>query len=170
MPRLKAVLGFVDRFNDVLGQVFALIIAPMVLIIVFEVVMRYAFNAPTVWANETSWYLFGAMFMFGGAYALRHGAHINVDILLVHLSPRGKAITNLLTIGFAFLFLVILFWKGIEMSLISLEVLERSATTWGPPVYPMKIIVPVATLFMLLQTIVILIRNVYTAVTGEEKL
>jgi TRAP-type mannitol/chloroaromatic compound transport system permease small subunit len=168
MQKLKATLAFIDNFNEWVGKIFGLIIIPIVGIIVFEVIMRYAFNAPTIWVNELSWYLFGAMFLFGGAYASKTKSHVNVDILLIHISPKAKAILNLITYWFAFLFLVIVIWKGAQIAALSIEANEHSHTIWGPPVWGVKLMVPIGAFLMLVQTLAWYIRDIYTAVTGEE--
>lgn len=170
MQILKKVLSWIDKLSDVSGRVIALIIAPIVLIIVFEVVMRYVFDMPTVWVNELSWYFFGALFAIGGAYGMLHGSHVNVEILQVRLPQRARAATDVFTGLLTFLFIGVLLIWGWRLFMSSFAVLERSHTTWGPPVYPMKFIVPVAAFLMMLQAVAKFIRDIHKAVTGKETL
>ncbi|MDD5127803.1 MAG: TRAP transporter small permease subunit [Dehalococcoidales bacterium] len=138
--------------------------------IVFEVIMRYAFNMPTIWVNEFSWYLFGALFAIGGAYGMLHGSHVNVEILQMRLPRRVRAATDIFTGLLTFLFIGVLLIWGWRLFMSSFAVLERSHTPWAPPVYPMKFIVPLSAFFMILQAIAKFIRDIYTAVTGKETL
>ena len=134
---------------------------------VYEVVARYGFNAPTVWAYELTIFLFGACMIIGGAYAHRYGAHVNVDIVYGRLSPRGKAILDLLTAAIFFLFVGILLWRGWEFGLTSVRNLERSDTLWAPPYYFFKMTLPIGAGLVFLQGLAKFIRDLTTAVTGR---
>jgi len=63
---LTGFISFVDAFNDRMGKIVAFLVYPVMLVLVYEVVMRYAFNKPTIWAHETSCMLYGAHFVLGG--------------------------------------------------------------------------------------------------------
>jgi len=78
---LNNLAGFimtVEKLNDRMGKLVAFLVYPTMLVLVYEVMMRYAFGRPTIWAHETSCMLYGAHFILGGAYALRHNAFVNV--------------------------------------------------------------------------------------------
>ena len=130
--------------------------------------MRYVFNKPTIWAHETSQYFFGAHFMMAGAYALRNHAHVNVEILYDKFSPRNRAMIDVGTSLFFFLFCGLLFWNGWELAWDSLLNLENSQTPWGPPVYPAKLMLPLGGCLILLQGLVKLIRDTAFAISGKE--
>ncbi len=74
---VRALDGFAERC----GAAVAWLMVPMLAAVAWEVVARYAFDAPTSWAYETLYMLFAAMFMLGASYALRAGAHIRTDFL-----------------------------------------------------------------------------------------
>lgn len=46
--------------------------------------------------TELQWHLFGVLTLFGGTYALHHDAHVRVDLVYQRLSPRGRAIVDIL--------------------------------------------------------------------------
>ena len=77
--RLLAVTRVIDRFTDYTGTIFSLLAIPLVLGVGYEVTARYLFNAPTTWAYDLTYMLYGALFMLGAAYALHKGAHIRTD-------------------------------------------------------------------------------------------
>ena len=56
--------------------------------------MRGAFNAPTIWAHESTQYFFAVYFTLGGAYALKLGSMVNVDVLVKGMKPRARAILD----------------------------------------------------------------------------
>lgn len=168
MKVINKVLSYIDWFNDRSGKIFAFLIIPCVLVLFFEVIMRYVFNMPTMWVHETSNYFFGALFVLGGAYTLLHKAHVNVEILHVRFPIRVRAAVDILTAGVFFFLFGIIFWFGIQLAAISLTNLEISHTVWGPPVYPIKIMVPIGTLFILLQGLAKLIRDIQILATGRE--
>jgi len=77
---LTGFIRFVDIMNDRMGKIVSFLVYPVMFVLVYEVIMRYVFNMPTIWAHETSCMLYGAHFVLGGAYALRHDAFVNVEV------------------------------------------------------------------------------------------
>ena len=63
---------------------------PLVLAVAYEVIARYAFNAPTIWSFDVTYMLYGTIFMLGAAYALHKGAHIRTDFFFERWSVRTK--------------------------------------------------------------------------------
>jgi len=104
----------------------------------------------------------------GGGYVLLHKAHIRVDVLWSRLSPRRAAIADLVTCGFAFLFLGVLLWFSARMAWWSVLTLEISKTPFGPAIYPLKISLVIGVLLLLLQLISKTIRDLHFAITGVE--
>jgi TRAP-type mannitol/chloroaromatic compound transport system permease small subunit len=78
-PWLLATIRTIDRFTDRTGTVVSWLSVPLVAAVAYEVVARYAFNAPTIWVFDTTYMLYGTLFMLGAAYALHKGAHIRTD-------------------------------------------------------------------------------------------
>src|SRR6187401_1556487 len=96
-PGFYATIRIIDRFSDVTGRLIALAMLLLVVIITYEVVVRYLFNAPTVWVFEASNMLNGSSFMLGCAYALYKGAHVRTDIYWEKFSERKKGIIDLIS-------------------------------------------------------------------------
>ncbi len=138
------------------------------LVLVYEVVMRYYFTRPTIWAHETSCMLYGAHFVIGGAYALQRGAFVNVEVLYIRFSKRGRAVLDLITWTMFYVFVGTLLWKSIPWAWESFTVREFSDSTWGPYVWPIKMAIPFASLLMLLQGMTKTIKDAYLAVTGRD--
>jgi len=154
--------------NDWMGKIVSFLVYPVMLVLVCEVVMRYAFNRPTIWAHETSCMLYGAHFVLGGAYALRHDAFVNVEVFYMRFSKRTQAIIDLITWTMFYAFVGVLLWKSLPWALKSLSVFEFSDSTWGPAVWPVKWTIPFAAFFMLLQGMTKTIKDAFLALTGRE--
>ncbi len=140
----------------------------MIGIITVEVVLRYGFNSPTLWAHETAQFLYGTYCILGGAYVLLHKAHVNMDMVYVRLSTRARAIIDLITSPLLFIFLGLMLWYGSVFACKSVAMLEHSQTPWGPPIWPVKLMLPLAAFLFLLQGIVRFVRDIETAITGRE--
>ena len=158
----------VEKLNDRMGKLVAFLVYPTMLVLVYEVMMRYAFGRPTIWAHETSCMLYGAHFILGGAYALRHNAFVNVEVFYMKFPKRVKAIIDLFTWTMFYAFVGTLLWKSIPWAYASLRVGEYSESVWGPPLWPIKLTVPLAAFLMLLQGMTKTIKDLHFALTGRE--
>ncbi|MGH8723124.1 MAG: TRAP transporter small permease subunit, partial [Burkholderiales bacterium] len=99
---LGSLIRALDAFAERTGWLVAWLIVPLAGAMVYEVVARYFFRAPTVWAQDLSYMLYGALFMLGGAYTLRHGGHIRTDFLYNKLGVRGQAFIDAVAYLFFF--------------------------------------------------------------------
>ncbi|HXG05542.1 MAG TPA: TRAP transporter small permease subunit, partial [Candidatus Binatia bacterium] len=148
--RLTAAL---DAVSTGAGWLAGWLIVPMTLAVAYEVVARYAFNAPTVWAYDLTYMLYGAQFMLAAAYTLRRGGHIRTDVFYERWSPRTRAAVDAL--GYLLFFfpglLFVLYAGGVE-AWHAWQITERSdATPWRPVLYPLKAVIPLSALLLLLQ-------------------
>jgi TRAP-type mannitol/chloroaromatic compound transport system permease small subunit len=92
---------------------------------------------------------------------------VNVDILYVHIPVRLRAAIDAVFMIFPIAICALMFWLGGQMFLSSLTTLERTNTVWGPPLYPLRGVIPLAAVLMLSQVIAQLLRRVYTVFTGQ---
>ncbi|MGI6783458.1 MAG: TRAP transporter small permease subunit [Aminivibrio sp.] len=168
MRFLSRFINIVDATVDRIGKIVSFTIYPIMLVLVYEVVMRYYFTRPTIWAHETSCMLYGAHFIIGGAYALQKGAFVNVEVVYLRFSPRTRAFIDLLTWSMFYVFVGILIWKSVPWALKSVRLNEFSDSTWGPYVWPIKLTIPFASILMLLQGLTRTIKDAYLAFTGRE--
>ena len=125
-----------------------------------EVVLRYFFNSPTVWANELAQMLFGAYAILAGGYILRSGGHVNVDILYSRLPRKTRAAQDVVTSSLFFLFCGMLLIYGGSLAWDSLSRFEHSQSAWNPPLYPAKLMIPLAALLLILQGLAKLIQDI----------
>lgn len=153
----------IDRFTERAGLAFAWLIFPLLLAVVWEVASRYAFDAPTSWAYETIYMLYAALFMLGAAYALRTGAHVRTDFMWERWSPRTRAVIEVVAyLGFFFPGMILFLFAGMAATWESFAIDERSAdTSWFPPLWPLKALVPASTLLLLVQAVAELLKSLH---------
>ena len=149
----------VDRLNDWCGWLVGLQILFVVGVIVYEVVLRYGFGAPTLWANEAMIYITAVAYLLGGGYALLHRRHVAVDVLYARCSARVRARLDLVTLVFFAFYLGTLMWAGWLWAWDSMKLGETTGTPWNPPIWPVKLSIPVAAVLVLLQGIANVIRD-----------
>ena len=146
-------MRFIAKISSWAGKAAAWCILPLVFELIYDALMRYFFNAPTVWSFDVSYMLYSVLFLLGGAYTLLEKEHIRVDMFYEKFSCRGKAIVDVL--GFLFFFfpaIGCLFIYGINFAGESWRILEHSNTSyWSPPIYYFKTLLPVGAFLLLLQ-------------------
>lgn len=133
--------GAVGRVVDALGIVFALCFLASAAIILYEIVARYAFGAPTSWAHETTSFLCATAFIFGGLYALSRDRHIRVVLLYDAVPRQARRWLNvaLSAIGLiTMLFFAVASWSNVRSAVFTPQGefrLETSGSAWNP-IYP----------------------------------
>jgi TRAP-type mannitol/chloroaromatic compound transport system permease small subunit len=166
---LRRLVRPIDTLSAWTGRLVALLIIPLVAGLTWEVIARYALDAPTAWAYDLSYMLYGSHFMLGAGYTLWRGSHIRTDIFYQQWSTRRQGLVDA-TLYLLFFFPGLLFflWMGWQEASHALAIGERAETTaWQPPLWPLKMVVPVAALLLLLQGIAELLRSAYAARTGR---
>ncbi|MBA2260712.1 MAG: TRAP transporter small permease subunit [Acidobacteria bacterium] len=153
----------VDRFNSVVGRVFALSIFIVVLAVLYEVVARTTFGQGTIWSNETTIYLSAVTYILGGAYALAHRRHVRIDVIYERLTPRTRARLDLFTFIFFLIYVGALIWAGSALAWASFLQGEGTGTPWNPRIWPIKFAIPIAAVLLLLQGIANLLRDLRVA-------
>jgi TRAP-type mannitol/chloroaromatic compound transport system permease small subunit len=163
---MSRLLGAVDWLSDRAGKAVGFLVVFMVAAMTYEVVARYALNSPTIWARETVQFLLGGYAILGGAYVLRHKGHVSMDILYDRLSLRRRAILDLVTSSFFFLFCGVLLWYGVDYAWSSFSVGETTGSTWNPPEGVIKATIPVGAALIILQGLAKFVRDLIAAVKG----
>jgi len=158
-------VGAISEFNGTTARWAAL---AMILVMLFEVVSRYGFNAPTIWVHEVSQLLWGFYLLFGAAYVMHHRAHVNLDVIYRRLSRRKQAIVDSITYWFFFIYCAVILRYAVPHAWRSMLMLQSSPSMWGPPIWPIKVMIPIAVFLLLLQGVARYIPNLYTAITGRE--
>jgi TRAP-type mannitol/chloroaromatic compound transport system permease small subunit len=166
---VSRVFHFIDLLSEWTGKASAFLVLVLSFLIGYEVVARYLFNRPTIWAHELSAMIFGTYIILGGAYLLSIRGHVNMDLIYDRLSPRKKAFLDIITFWFFAVFCIALVWKGGDTAWYSLKTGEHARTVWSPPLYPIKMVLPIGAFLLLLQGIAKFIRDVITLIKENGK-
>jgi TRAP-type mannitol/chloroaromatic compound transport system permease small subunit len=157
---MQKALLFVDKISTFVGHAFSFFIVALTLHVSWEVFRRYALDSPRPWAFDVMIYFYGTLFMMAGAYTLAKNGHVRGDVLYGFFQPRTQATIDLiLYIVFFLPGVFALTYAGYYYAAESWRINEHSTITYeGPPLYPFKMVIPVAGAFVLMQGIVEIIR------------
>ncbi|MEP9390464.1 TRAP transporter small permease subunit [Mesorhizobium sp. KR9-304] len=161
-------IKFADDLSAWFGKVFAWCIMAMTIGVGYEVVVRYLFNAPTPWAFDISYMLYGTLFMMAGAYTLSRDGHVRGDFIYRLWRPRTQAAVELV-LYFLFFFpgvLALIFagWRYASRSWRYLEVSSNSPA--NIPIFHFKSVIIAAGILLLVQGIAQVFRCIICLKTG----
>jgi TRAP-type mannitol/chloroaromatic compound transport system permease small subunit len=166
---MQKLLFSVEKFSTWIGQAFAWLLVVLTLQVSWEVFSRYVLNQPNAWSFDLMIMLYGTVFMMAGAYTLAKDGHVRGDVLYGFFPPRLQASLDL-TLYFLFFIpgIVALVWAGYTYAEESWAIRETSTLTAnGPPLYPFKMVIPIAGILLLAQGLVEMVRCVICLRQGE---
>jgi TRAP-type mannitol/chloroaromatic compound transport system permease small subunit len=159
----------IDGISDWTGRVFCWLVIPLTVLICYEVFTRRVLGAPTIWTFELSNFLYGAHFMLVSAYGLLRKSHVCIDLFVMRGSKRTAQILDLTCYFVLFFpFIIMVLYHGVDFAKDSWANWETSWSTWAPPLYPIKTVIPVTAFLLLIQGISEVIKKVIFLKTGEE--
>ena len=170
MPKwMSKTISGIDIFSLWIGRIVCWVTIPLFGAMVFEVIARYAFIAPTMWAYDTSRMLAGALFMLGGGYALSKGVHIRADFIYRNWSVKTQgSVDFFLYLFFYFPSLIVFLWMASDFAYLSWMRGERGMdTAWMPMMGPIKTCLPLGVFFLLIQGISEILKSYYAASKGR---
>jgi TRAP-type mannitol/chloroaromatic compound transport system permease small subunit len=149
---MDSLLRLIDNINEQAGRWVAYLILPMIFVVMYEVILRKIFNAPTTWAFDLTTYFYAAHFMLGLGFVLLHERHVRIDVISGLFPSKMQLWLKIITFWILFVpYLVALCYGGIEFAATSWLHLEVGQNTWRPPLYIVKTIIPVAALMLAAQ-------------------
>jgi TRAP-type mannitol/chloroaromatic compound transport system permease small subunit len=169
-PRaLVAFVRTVDTLAEWSGQLFCWLALPLVGGLTYEVIARYAFGAPTIWAYDITYMLYGSHFMLGAAYTLYRGGHIRTDIFYQNWSLQTRGLVDAALYLFLFFPGMALFlWMGLDEALHAWDIREVSdASPWRPPIYHFKTVIPLAAFLLIVQGVSEFLKSAYAGLKGR---
>jgi TRAP-type mannitol/chloroaromatic compound transport system permease small subunit len=165
---IQRLLHTADSISTWVGKTFAWLIVTLMLMVCIEVFKRYILNAPSGWIYDASNMMYGTLFMMAGAYTLAQDGHVRGDFLYGSMKPRKQASLDLVLYFLFFMPGVIaLTWSGWTYFQESLAMRETTFNATPIPLYPFKVIIPLAGAIVLMQGIAEIIRCVVCLKTGE---
>ena len=173
MPSQASLLLRISQLLDPIaiwsGKLAAWLIVPMVLSLVYEVVARYVFHAPTLWAYDMTFMLYGAFFMLGAAFTLQRKGHIRTDSLYANWSVRRQAWIDVICYLVMFIpFVAVFLWAGWGYFWKAFQTGERFVSSpWMAIAWPFKLVMPLTGALLAIQGISELCKSLYAARTGQ---
>lgn len=166
---MKRILKVIDSINELTGSATRWVAVALVLVLSIEVVMRYIFDSPTVWAHLLSMMLGGTMVMLALGYTDLHNGHTRIDIFYARLSRKGRAwLDAICSVLFFFPLMGVLIYTSADWLKCSfLEGEVRTESFWYPPAWPFRLIFLVGWSLFALQGLSRLIRNIRCLTGGE---
>jgi len=157
---MQALIDTIERITRLFGMIAAWLIVPLAGSMMWEVISRYAFSRPTIWAYEIAYVQMGALFVLGIALTTQAKAHVRVDLLYDNFSTRWKAAADL--VGFLLLAPMILWlcyglWGYLEDGWISGE--RSGESIWNPVVWPARLSFFVGFILFALQIVAEVLKS-----------
>lgn len=162
MKFLNRYIEFVNRINSTIGKYTSWLTSVLVLVVVFDVIIRYIFNESSVAIQELEWHLFAIIFLMGAAYTLQNDDHVRVDLFYSKFNLQQKAWLNVFgTIIFLIPFTLLIIYASQNYVINSFTLNESSPDPGGLPArYILKTIIPLSFLFLLLQGFSLLFKSI----------
>ena len=171
MRKMRNFLSSINSMSQWSGKVIGYLILPLVAVVVYTALMRYAFNKPPIWGFEVTLFIYGLHFVLAGEYCLNVKAHVAVDVLPRHLSLRGQNVIEIVA-SLVILFVCgMLVWLGSNWAWEATKILEHSIhqTAFNPPVWWYKWAVPVSAGLIALQALANLVGAIQNLLGAKSK-
>ena len=147
-------ISWVDRINLIICHTTKYLIPGIILVMLYEVFVRYFLFAPTLWANELSLWLAGVVYLIGGIYAMRVRSHIRIVMLYDIVSRRTQRIFDLIGVIVLVLYVIALVKGGMPDASRAFLKWEKFGTAWDPPIpATLKPLILISMILITLQAI-----------------
>ena len=154
----RSFFYFVDSVTDKAGQGASYLVLLIMTITTIDVVARYAFNHPLLWGWMTNRQLFGVFILFAGAYTMFKQEHIRIEIFYDLFPKKVKVFAKVITLLSFISFMGVLIWQSAWMGWNSMMMGEKASGAFRIPMYPFKLLIPVAASLFFLQGISVFTR------------
>jgi TRAP-type mannitol/chloroaromatic compound transport system permease small subunit len=161
-------LRIIDQISEWAGKTVAWLFLVLIFTVAYDLFARRLTGRATDWAFDINYMIYGTNFMIAGAYTLLHNGHVRVDVLYNNFAPKTRAWLEIFFYVVLMLPLcIILFYStGIDF-LYSVESREVSIqSSWHPPIYHYKFVMPLTFFLLILQSVSQLVKNIMVA-TGR---
>ena len=167
--KIEPVVNGINALNEWVGKAVSVLFIALVATVCIDLFTRYFTGKSTDWAFDINYMIYGTNFMLAGAYTMKHDAHVRVDVLYQKFSPRTRAVLECIFLAIIMIpmcsFMLYSTWIDFMISVAAREV--SIVSSWHPPIYHYKGIMPLAFVLLLLQSIAHFITNLRTALKGD---
>jgi TRAP-type mannitol/chloroaromatic compound transport system permease small subunit len=167
MKGLERFLHYIDQANEKVGQFVYLLLIPLTIVTITEVIARYVFNSPTMWAWDVNLQAFGIVILLSGGYVLLHGRHVRLEAITPYMPRTARLVIELIAMLLIMWVAIVFMWQGTIAGWDAFVARETTSSMWAPPVYHIKMLFPVAGLLLLFQGLANFIRAFLTLLGRE---
>jgi TRAP-type mannitol/chloroaromatic compound transport system permease small subunit len=162
---VKTYVRVIDSWSYYMGLFSMYLVFAMIGILAYASIMK-VFFLPSLWTVEMAQFVMVAYFTLGGAYTLKEGDHVRMDLLYSGFTMRGKVRTDLFTSVVLIGFLVIMQIGGVSSLIYAIGYGEKSFSSWAPLMWPIKLVLNIGIFLTLLQAVSIFFKD-WAAMRGE---
>jgi TRAP-type mannitol/chloroaromatic compound transport system permease small subunit len=159
---MRALVRAIDGVSRIFGAAAAVLVIVLVVLMLYDVVLRYVLNAPTIWGNDLNTWLMGASFVLSIAYAMSTDSHVRVDLLYNRQTRRHIRLFDV--VGLVLIILPTVAWLTVGLFdhfMTAYQNGERSGSGgWNPIVWPFKAILFAGFAIFTLQIIAEIIKRI----------
>ena len=153
---LKAYSKFLNAIEKVEKVILAASMAAMVVLMLYQVILRYVFSASNSWSEELVRYLFILDVMLAASIAVRRNSHLQIDVLINCFGPKLKRIFTISATLAGIVFLAFLFWYSLDLCTTATSNVSPGL---GIPMSIPYACVPLGTVLMILSSIEVILRT-----------
>lgn len=160
---MQTISRAIDALNEKTGRYSSYLILPLITAVIYEVIMRYVFNAPTSWGFEMTTFLYGMHYMLGLGDAHRTNTHVCIDIFEARLQPRSRTILRIITNLVIFIptMGLMAIW-AVKYAATSWAQWEVASSSWAPAIYPYKTVMAAGFILFLLASVSKLLQDFHS--------
>ena len=153
------------------GRCLSLLMLPLIVEIIFSASMSFFFNDPPIWSFEVTLFLYGSMFMLGGAYCHLEKNHVAVEVFLPYMSQRWKKLSSVFSEIVVLFVVAVLFYISVPVVYRSFVMAERSMhqTPFDPRIWPYRLVIPMGSLLIIYQCLHDIYALIKCGPLGSEK-
>ena len=158
MKVIKGICNGIDKFNDILGRVFSVLVLGILGVILCEVVLRRIFNRPQIWTQDLTVMLFACYIILICAYGFQKKAFVAVDVVFAMLPQMAQHVLHIIT------YLIFLLPSGWNFFLRAYTTHEQTYSVWAAPTWPVKLCLFIGLALLAIQSVSEILKQVQAIV------
>ncbi|MCF8143864.1 MAG: TRAP transporter small permease [Deltaproteobacteria bacterium] len=163
----RALAWCIDGLTHLSGWIAALSLVAAAVIVTEGVVIRKVFGISTIWQIEASVFLLIFTVFSGSAFVQKNEHHLNVDLVVIHLSPKSREITLIVVSILSCIIAAVLAWYAWPMWWETVVRNDHSESLWGPPLWIPYFFLPLGMTLLFFQYILYIRNKIIALRTGE---
>ena len=150
---MKAYSKFLDIVEKIEKALLCISVAVMLVVMIYQVILRYVFAHATAWSEELARYLFIFQVMLASAIGIRRNSHLQIDALIHLLKPRWRMLSTVIStlIGVVFLCFLLVY---------SIDLVKTGANNLSVGLGVPNLCLPIGTVLMILTSVEVIFKQV----------